>query len=486
MEDTMGLRILQVASEVYPFAKTGGLADVVGALSRSIRRLGHDVRVVTPKYQQVSDKRFSSKPVSPDLFLPLGDEFQSVTIRQWAGSGEVPTYFVDAPKFFDRPQLYGHDDDALRFIILARAAIEMTKAIGWMPDIIQCHDWHTGLVPVYLKTLYAQDFPHTATVLTIHNLAYQGVFSAKVYRFTGLDWSLFNYQQLEFYEQLNFLKAGIVFADAINTISEQYAREIQTPEYGERLEGVLRKRRDRLFGVLNGVDYREWNPTTDPHITAPYSAERMMGKAENKWVLQERCGLTPTRGKRVPLIGAVSRLSGQKGFDLIAEAIDALMALDVQLVVLGAGDEYYTRLFREIGDCYAGAACILRFDEPLAHQIYAGSDFFLMPSRYEPCGLGQLISLKYGTIPIVRRTGGLADTIRDFDADRDNGNGFSFEEYSSQALLHTVQRAVATYHNLPLWKKVVQNAMSDDFSWDVSARKYEDLYREALKLKHTG
>lgn len=478
----MGLKILQVASEVYPFAKTGGLADVVGALPKALARLGHDVRVVMPKYQQVTEGKFPSHPVALDLFYPLGNEFKSVTIRQWTGGGEVPTYFVDAPEFFDRPQLYGHSDDAVRFITFARAALEMVKALGWTPDVIHCHDWHAGLVPVYVKTLYAQDLPETATVFTIHNLAYQGVFPKDVYPLTGLDWSLFNYHQLEFYDQLNFLKAGLVFADALNTVSEKYVEEIQTPEYGERLEGVLIARRDRLSGVLNGIDYAEWNPATDPHIAAPYSPDELSGKAQNKRVLQERCGLNSTDGKHVPLMGVVSRLSGQKGFDLVAEAIDQIMALDVQLVVLGAGDEYYTNLFRRIGERYAGAASMnFRFDEQLAHQIYAGCDLFLMPSRYEPCGLGQLISLKYGTIPVVRRTGGLADTIQEFNAESGTGNGFSFEEYSASALLNAVRNAVNAYRTPSTWQRVVQNALSCDFSWDASAQKYVDLYEKARR-----
>lgn len=476
----MGLKILQVAGEVYPFAKTGGLADVVGALPKALARLGHDVRVVMPKYQQVTEEKFPSKPVAPDLFYPLGNEFKSVTIRQWTGGDAVPTYFVDAPEFFDRPQLYGHGDDAVRFIAFARAALEMVKALNWTPDVIHCHDWHAGLVPVYVKTLYAQDLPNTATVFTIHNLAYQGVFGKDVYPLTGLDWSLFNYRQLEFYDQLNFLKAGLVFADLLNTVSKRYAEEIQTPEYGERLEGLLRERREHLEGVLNGIDYAEWNPATDPHITAPYSPDDLSGKAQNKRALQEKCGLNSTEGKRVPLMGVVSRLSGQKGFDLVAEAIDQIMALDVQLVVLGAGDEYYTNLFRRIGERYVGAVSMnFRFDEQLAHQIYAGCDLFLMPSRYEPCGLGQLISLKYGTIPIVRRTGGLADTIQEFDAGSGAGNGFSFTDYSAPALLDAVRNAVNTYRVPSVWHRVVQNALSCDFSWDASAKQYVDLYERA-------
>ncbi len=476
----MGLKILQVAGEVYPFAKTGGLADVVGALPKSLVRLGHDVRVVLPKYQQVTEEKFPSQPIATDLFYPLGNEFKSVTIRQWTGSNEVSTYFVDAPELFDRAQLYGHSDDAVRFIAFARAALEMVKALNWTPDVIHCHDWHAGLVPVYVKTLYAQDLPDTATVFTIHNLAYQGVFAKDVYPLTGLDWSLFNYHQLEFYDQLNFLKAGLVFADALNTVSEKYAEEIQTPEYGERLEGLLIARRDRLSGVLNGIDYTEWNPATDSHIAVPYSPDDLSGKAKNKRALQERCSLNPTDDKRVPLIGVVSRLSGQKGFDLVAEAIDKIMDLNVQLVVLGAGDEHYTNLFRSIGERYASAASMnFRFDEQLAHQIYAGCDLFLMPSRYEPCGLGQLISLKYGTIPIVRRTGGLADTIQEFNPERGMGNGFSFEEYSASALLNAVRNAVNTYRTPSAWQRVVQNALSCDFSWDASAKKYVDLYEKA-------
>lgn len=479
----MGLKILQVAGEVYPFAKTGGLADVVGALPKSLARLGHDVRVVMPKYQQVTEEKFPSKPVATDLFFPLGSDYQSATIRQWTGSDKVPTYFVDAPEFFDRAQLYGHSDDPLRFIAFTRAALEMTKALDWRPDVIHCHDWHAGLLPVYVKTLYAQELPHTATVFTIHNLAYQGTFSKDVFPITGLDWSLFNYRQLEFFDQLNFLKAGLVFADVLNTVSEKYAQEIQTPEYGERLEGLLIERRNRLLGVLNGIDYAEWNPATDSHIAAPYSPEAMMGKAKNKTALQERCGLKSTGRKRVPLIGVVSRLSGQKGFDLVAEAIDNIMALDVQMVVLGAGDDYYTNLFRNIGERYAGQVSVnFRFDEQLAHQIYAGSDLFLMPSRYEPCGLGQLISLKYGTIPVVRSTGGLADTIQEFNPESGTGNGFSFTEYSSRVLTDTVQRAVKAYRTLSAWKKVVGNALACDFSWDASAQKYVDLYQKAREV----
>lgn len=484
------MKILHVASEAVPFAKTGGLADVVGTLPKVLVGMGHEVAVALPKYKPVSVDKFKLRTLIPSLRVPFGDGLLGGAVRHTKTAEGVNVFLIDRPEFFDRDGLYGHLDDPERFIFFDRAVLEMLKAANWAPDVIHCHDWQTGFIPAYLKSLYAGDtfFSKTASVFSIHNLAYQGVCPKEKLTLTRLPESMFNYHELEFYGQLNPMKGGLVYADMLSTVSEKYAQEIQTAEYGERLEGALVERKESLIGILNGIDYEEWNPAKDPFITHPFDGDRLSGKASNKKALQLRGHLPGAGRKRIPLIGCVSRLSSQKGFDLVAKVAEAVMALNVQLVILGAGDEHYTRMFESIAAKYPDQTYMTlgKFDNELAHQIYAGSDLFLMPSRYEPCGLGQLISLAYGTIPIVRATGGLADTIEEYQHSRKAGNGFVFEDYSADGLLGCIQRAVKTYRVAAQWKPLVSNALKCDFSWNVSARKYVHLYQRAVSKRLAG
>ena len=477
----MGLRVLFCASEVVPFAKTGGLADVAGALPKSLAALGHDVRLLLPRYGVIDNKKFPSRKVR-SIAVPLGRKSVSVTVTSSDAIPGVPTYLIDSPKHFSRGNLYGEPDDGERFALFCRAALELVRQHDWQPEVIHGNDWQTGLIPVYLRTVYAEDqrLAGVATLHTIHNLAYQGVFEPSVLEAAGLDAGLYTVDNLEFYGQVNFLKGALIFADLLSTVSQTYSREIQTSELGERLEGVLAKRTDDLFGVLNGLDYEEWNPATDPHIAAQYDLSGVARKAESKAALQQRLGL-PQRPE-VPLFGLVSRLASQKGLDIFCDVLPHLLGLDAQAAVLGTGEPYYHHLISDLAARYPNKmAAVLDFDNALAHQIYAGCDFFLMPSRYEPCGLGQMISLRYGTIPIVRRTGGLADTITDFDAHTGEGNGFSFKQYSAVALMGAISRALLTMQIRPAWSRLVRNAMSCDFSWDRSANEYVDLYRRAIE-----
>jgi len=478
------MKIIHVAAEVLPYAKTGGLADVLGALPTVLSGMGNEVAVALPLYRAVDREKHGLQTVIPSLAVPLGDSHIECQILKCMSKGGLAVYFIACDPFFDRDKLYGYADDAERFIVFDRAVIEMLKSLDWHPDIIHCHDWQTGLIPAFLKSLYADGafYRQTASVYSIHNLAYQGAFPGEGFPLLRLPYEMFNYHELEFYGQVNPMKAGLVFADAVVTVSERYAKEIQTPDYGEGLDAALRERKDSVHGILNGIDYEKWNPGSDTLIHQTYDAVNSRGKAENKRFLQERGGLARTGRTRVPVIGCVSRLSSQKGFDLIEAAAPQLMNLEMQFVLLGAGDGYYTKLFEDMARRYPQQTYITlgRFDNELAHQIYAGSDFFLMPSRYEPCGLGQLISLAYGTIPIVRATGGLADTIEEYIPGVNTGNGFRFDEYSPDALYRCIERAVKIYRFPPRWKPLVENALHCDFSWDVSARKYLDLYQQTL------
>lgn len=456
------MKILFVSSEVFPFSKTGGLADVAGALPAELTKLGHEVKVVTPRYRGLPNE--STLPNS-----------------------KTKVYFIENDDLYARDGLYqqagvDYEDNAQRFIYFSRATLELCKQLDWKPDVIHCNDWQTGLIPVYLKSIYATDpfFQGIRSIYTIHNLAYQGVFPKETLELTGLSWDYFTMDRVEFWGKLNFMKSGLVFADMITTVSEQYSREIQTEEYGCGLEGVLQGRQQDLFGIINGVDYKVFSPDKDPMIAKPYTLKTLEKKNDNKKALLKQVGLPTKRG--AALIGMISRLADQKGFDLVAEMIEALMVQNVQLVILGTGDPKYHTLLQALEVKYPKQLkAVLAFDAKLAQQIYAGSDFFLMPSQYEPCGLGQLISLKYGTIPIVRETGGLADTITDFDLAKDFehelGNGFVFLDYSAQELLRTILRALAVYKDEKAWSKIRHNAMRCDFSWKASAKKYEALYR---------
>ncbi|PIZ15538.1 glycogen synthase GlgA [Candidatus Desantisbacteria bacterium CG_4_10_14_0_8_um_filter_39_17] len=480
------MKILIAASEVVPFAKTGGLADVSGALPKALEAMGHEVRVIMPKYKCVDEEKFGLKPsrLSPLFFnVPIGGKIQTAILKSSSTGKNIPVYFVENDKYFNRDGLYGdakadYPDNGERFSFFCRAVLEGLKTVFFKPDVIHCNDWQTGLVPVYIKTLYRNDpqMRNVRTLYTIHNLAYQGLFACQILDFAGLDRALFNYHQLEFYGKVNFAKAGLVFSDVLNTVSEKYAQEIQTSKFGCGLDGVLLERVKDLYGIINGIDYEEWNPSTDKYILEKYDNETLEGKNVNKQNLQRVFGLP---NMDVPLIGLIGRLAAQKGLDILESALPSLIKQDVQFVLLGKGDEKYEVLCQELSVKYPEKFKVqLGFDVPLSHQIYAGCDLFIMPSYFEPCGLGQLIALRYGTIPVVHATGGLADTISDYNEITEEGQGFSFEEYSSTQLILTLERAISIYQNRQRWIRLMKNVMNLRFSWQNSAKKYLKLYEK--------
>ncbi len=487
---TQPLRILLISSEVEPFAKTGGLADVAGALPQALATLGHDVRVLMPKYRGV-ERHGTLKTAVPRVYVPIGDRTTEGALLEGRLSRAVPVYFLAHDHYYDRPALYGtgqgdYLDNCERFIFFCRGALEALRALGWTPHVIHANDWQSGLVPVYLETLYKDDpaLGEVGTLFTIHNLAYQGVFWHFDMPLTGLGWDLFTPAGLEFYGKLNFLKGGLVFADVLNTVSKTYAQEIQTAEFGCGLEGVLQYRRADLHGVVNGIDVAAWDPATDRDITKPYSAEDLAGKAACKQALAQELGID---ADGAPIIGIVSRLAAQKGLDLVLAALPELVDAGFELALLGAGEPGLETAFGEAARASRGRIAIRTgFDNALARRIYAGSDMFLMPSRYEPCGLGQMISMRYGTIPIVRRTGGLADTVVEARPARRTGTGFGFAEPTARALLEAATRALAAYREPALWRQLQRNAMAQDFSWPASAREYVALYRKAAKAAARG
>jgi starch synthase len=423
-----------------------------------------------------------------DMLVPMGmGEMNADILSTRLGDTHATAYFIQNDRYFDREGFYGtaegdYHDNAERFAFFSRAVLEMAKALKWIPDILHLNDWQTSLAAVYLKTLYKADpvFAQTRSLFTIHNMAYQGLFPKYMLPMTGIGWEEFQHEKLEFYDQVNYLKAGLVYSDALNTVSERYSLEIQTDEFGHGLQGVLKSRASSLYGILNGLDNDEWNPATDKEIPAQYTVKNHEKKEASKKKLLEEMGLK--FNEDVPVVGLVSRLTDQKGLDLIAEIIENFLALDVQFVVLGTGEARYHTLLEGLIQKFPGKlAAALKFDQRLSKMIYAGSDMFLMPSRFEPCGLGQMISMRYGTIPIVRKTGGLADTVENLSPDGGKGTGFVFDDYRGEDLLFAIKRAVGAFHQPKLWKGLVKRAMVQDFSWDVSAGKYLDLYREILK-----
>ncbi len=477
------LKLLLVASEMTPYAKTGGLADVVGSLPKALSRLGNmDVCAVIPKYKTIDDAKYDLKERPGTIRFGMGGRTHEIKLKYAEFDEGWKAYFIDNDDYFGRDNLYGYHDEAQRFAFFSRAVLEMAKALDFKTDVIHCNVWHTGLVPTYLKTFYNADpfFKDSATIFTVHNLAYQGLFPKDILPTLDIGWEEFTPDKLEFWDEISFIKAGLVYSDVINTVSKGYSEEIQTRRYGERLDGLLSYKREVLYGIVNGLDYDVWNPAADQAIVQNYDASSIEGKVKNKLALQAENGLP--EDPQTPLIGVVSRLSYQKGLDIIADAVEDMTSLGIQFVLLGTGDEHYQQLFGKLAhDFPNNVAANITFSESIARQIYAGSDMFLMPSRYEPCGLGQLISMRYGTIPVVRKTGGLADTVQEYDSKTGKGTGFCFEEESSEALMSAIEKALAVYSSKDNWTSLMLNAMKADFSWMHSAREYEDLYRRAIQ-----
>jgi starch synthase len=456
------MKIAMCASEVVPFAKTGGLADVAGALPLALEALGQEVIIIMPRYKVIQNSKFKIQRLNDDIsYSAIGKN--------------IKVYFIENDNYFNRDDLYGdkkgdYKDNLDRFSYYSRRSLELLKEINFKADIIHLHDWQSALIAVYLKILYRDNpfYKNIKTVLTIHNIGYQGLFPKEEFPKLGLDWGLFNMEGLEFYNKINILKGGMEFCDTINTVSPTYSKEIQTPEFGFGLEGILNLRRNCVFGILNGLDYSIWNPQNDKFIAKNYSVNNIEDKYKNKEELQKICKL-PAK-KDVPLFGIVSRLAQQKGLDILAEGIKEICTMNLQLVILGTGDLKYHILLKDMVKKYPKVISLhLKFDDPLAHRIYAGSDIFLMPSKYEPCGLGQMISLKYGTIPLVFKTGGLADTVT-------QDNGFLFDSYEKEDLIKTISKTTQAFKNQKKWRGFIAKAMQCNFSWQESAKKYIQLY----------
>ena len=481
------MHIAFVASECVPYSKTGGLADVVGALPRALASAGHEVSVYLPRYRQT--KLTNATTLIRSLTIPFDDHYRFCSILDGGAHNGVRFYFVEYPYYFDRDSLYGTSagdfpDNAERFALLSRAALEASKVFG-VPQVFHCHDWQTALIPVLLRTQYAEDpmFREVATVFTIHNMGYQGVFSPDTLPLLTLPWDLFTILKMEFFGNVNFLKGALVYADFVTTVSRRYSQEIQTTEFGFGLDGVLRDRSSTVTGIVNGVDYEEWNPKADKFIAAQYSSEDLNGKMKCKQDLLTAFGVTDPN-PRLPVIGIVSRFAAQKGFDLIAQVIDRLVREEMIFVILGTGDRQYENMFARIAKQFPDNISVkIAYDNALAHKVEAGSDIFLMPSRYEPSGLNQMYSLKYGTVPIVRATGGLDDTIEQWDPRTGKGTGFKFLEYSGEQLLSTVRQALQAFQDQSSWQILMRNGMSKDFSWNASAREYARVYERARQVR---
>ena len=479
------MEIVFAASECAPWAKTGGLADVVSALPKTLVKMGHRVSVFLPYYRQVAKLAPNAPVVLPSVTVPFPSYNRFVRILDGGAAEGVKMYFVDCPELFDRESFYAtpsgdYPDNAERFGLLSRAIIEATKVLG-VPDVYHVHDWQTAMLAVMLRSVYYFDpvLRHVPAVLTIHNAGYQGAFPPQTMEKLLLPWEMFTFDKLEQNDTLNFLKGGIVYADAITTVSRTYAEEIKTAEFGNGLEGTLQRRSGDLFGILNGVDYEEWDPAIDPHIAAHYSAKNLEGKKECRRDLLHAFGFGGI-GEQTAVIGVVSRFATQKGFDFIVDIIDRLVQEDVVLVMLGNGEEYYERLLVEVASSFPAKVRVqVKFDNVLAHKIEAGSDMFLMPSRYEPGGLNQIYSLRYGTVPIVRATGGLEDTID--EQPNGGGNGFKFGGYDSEALLEAIRRALAAFRNKEEWTAMMRRGMAEDFSWNKPAAEYVKVYERVIQ-----
>ncbi|KIM12049.1 MAG: glycogen synthase [Sulfuricurvum sp. PC08-66] len=483
--------ILFAAAEVEPYAKTGGLADVAGALPKALKALGHDVRVVMPRYWGVDRERYKLTLMEGALGVEMG-----IMGTQWAGvyegrMGEVPVYFIEHEGYFGRKGLYdeggfSYIDNDNRFIFFAKAVMQLAKKLRFHPHVVHANDWHTATLPILLNTTYAfdSDFAHAGAMLTIHNMQHQGKFYEGAMNVLDVGWSHFNADELEEFGGINWLKGGIVHADVITTVSPKYAREIQTSEYGWGLEGLLQRYSYKLHGILNGVDYTQWNPAVDKHIATPYDIDTLEAKAASKKALQEEFGLSVRAD--VPLIGMVGRLAHQKGIELLAQSLHGLLHMEVQIVVLGAGETWAEHFLSDVAARFGDKfRCYIGYRDDLAHRIEAGSDMFLMPSLFEPCGLNQIYSLRYGTLPIVRATGGLDDTVENYNPATGEGNGFKFWDASWQALTGTVAWAIDTYVNHPDHFTAMQKrAMAARFDWHKAALEYTALYERIVAHRH--
>jgi len=488
------LNIVFATSEVAPFAKTGGLADVCGALPIDLQQAGHQLAVIAPAYRQVKSAGLPIEPLGVKFDIPIGNKIvRGRLLRGTLPGSEVPVYFVEQDDYFDRPELYrfkGEDykDNCERFVFFCRAALESIRLLHLQVDLFHCHDWQTSLIPAYLhiEYLHTHGYENIASLLTIHNLAYQGIFWHWDMLLTGLDWKYFNWHQMEFYGKLNLLKTGLVFADWLTTVSPTYSKEIQEDPLGCGLDGILRQRSEQLTGIVNGVDYAAWNPAADVNLPERYNASNWQaGKAACKAALQRELGLP--EAPRTPVVALVGRLADQKGWDLVVEVLrNWVHSMDVQWVILGTGEPYYHDTLGQLAREFPNRiAARLEFSDPLAHRIEGGADIFLMPSRYEPCGLNQLYSLKYGTVPVVRATGGLVDTVTDATPDTlaaGTATGFAFHDMHAGALDATLRRAVEAYwQNADTWRQLVETGMQQDWSWKASAQRYLEVYGHACR-----
>ncbi len=481
-------KILIAASEIVPFAKTGGLADVAGALPKALKALGHDVRCVMPLYSCVDREAYGIKDTGREAWIDIALCGHRAGIMESVIPGtDIPVYFIENPEFFDREEIYRtpygeYWDNAERFMFFSRAVVEMIKAVDFKPDVIHCNDWHTSLIPVYLKTAYAWDrnvYGNTATVFSIHNIAYQGVFDRSKLSHAGLPDSLYNMHEMEFYGGVNFMKGGAAFSDIVSTVSRRYCEEVKTPEFGYGLDGLLTARGEDFKGVLNGIDYEVWNPAIDKLLPFYYDMDSLEQKEEIKEELLKENGLNYSPA--VPVIGMITRLDDQKGLGFVSAIIEEMMKINLQLVILGTGEERYHSMFWHLRERFPDRIGLnLKFDNRMAHLIYAGCDMFLMPSYFEPCGLGQLISLKYGTVPIVRETGGLADTVRHYNFNKKQGNGFTFQGFNPWDLFLAIRVGVDSFKNRNCWRKIMLNGMKENFSWEHAAAEYVLLYEAAL------
>ena len=481
------MHIVFAASECVPFSKTGGLADVVGVLPRALASAGHQVSVYVPRYRQTQLK--AAQTVVSSITVPFDDQYRFCSVVSGGKQSGVSFYFIDYPPFFDREALYGtsagdYPDNAERFALFSRAVLEASKILG-VPQIFHCHDWQSALIPVLLRTQYAEDpaFRDVATVFTIHNMGYQGLFPPDTLPLLTLPWDLFTISKMEFFGNVNFLKGALVFSDFVTTVSRKYSQEIQTTEFGFGLEGVLRSRSSTVTGILNGVDYDEWSPETDKFIVTRYSPEDLSGKAKCRQDLLAAFGITKA-DTSLPVIGIVSRFAAQKGFDLIAQIMERLAREEMISVALGNGDKTYEEMFLRLAKQFPQKIAVkVAYDNAIAHKIEGGSDMFLMPSKYEPCGLNQIYSLKYGTVPVVRATGGLDDTIEHWDPRTGRGTGFKFTDYNGEALLLTIKEALRAFRDQNSWQQLMRNGMTKDFSWEASAKEYVRVYERARQLR---